>query len=316
MHYAHIKPNPAGAEEVQSVALHCQNTAQYAADCLSCCNLKETAFLAGYLHDMGKCTQVFSDYLWKAYRGEHVVRGSVNHTFAAVRFLLTQYHGETPARYDDIACELIAYAAGAHHGLFDCVDEQGKHGFSHRLTKEGIDYEQATEHYFQEVAPLAELNRRFAQSVAELEPIFLNIQKSCDNSQSLLFHLGCLARLLSSAVMEGDRRDTREFVQGALDATPTATAQLWHSCLLHLEELLREFPSSSPIHQARAALSNQCRQAANKPEGIWRLDLPTGAGKTLASLRFAFVYFYDSKISRSPHGERGLKFHILPKLTV
>lgn len=77
---------------VQTVAQHCRNTAEIARKNLCRLGLADTAYLAGLLHDAGKCTDEFSNYIQKAALGEHVCRGSVIHTFAAVRFLLNTYH--------------------------------------------------------------------------------------------------------------------------------------------------------------------------------------------------------------------------------
>lgn len=50
---------------------------------------------------------------------------------------------------------------------------------------------------------------------------------------------------------------------------------------------LNALPSKTPIEQARRTISSQCRQAAERPGGVFRLSVPTSGGKTLSSLRFA-----------------------------
>lgn len=63
-----------GEKIEQSVSTHSINVANYAADKLKGMNLYHAAYLAGLLHDMGKCTRKYQDYLEKAARGEEVVR--------------------------------------------------------------------------------------------------------------------------------------------------------------------------------------------------------------------------------------------------
>ena len=53
---------------------------------------------------------------------------------------------------------------------------------------------------------------------------------------------------------------------------------------------LNALPSKTPIEQARRTISSQCRQAAERPGGVFRLSVPTGGGKTLSSLRFALAH--------------------------
>lgn len=49
--------------KVQSCSEHLRNTARYAADALSSLNLKESAYLAGLTHDMGKFKASYQTYL-------------------------------------------------------------------------------------------------------------------------------------------------------------------------------------------------------------------------------------------------------------
>ena len=103
----------------------------------------QAGYLAGLLHDAGKCKQEFQSYIIE---GEGK-RGSVNHTFAGCRMILEHFHGESPAGVENVTAELLAYAAGAHHGLFDCVDMQQTSGFLHRMEKEKIHYRESCENF-------------------------------------------------------------------------------------------------------------------------------------------------------------------------
>ena len=155
---AHIRKG-ADAPQVQTVAEHCRNTANYASGMLSGVSLAATAYLAGLLHDMGKATETFAAYIWRAFQGLPAVRGSVNHTFAAVRFLLSRYgHREDFGVYGPLTAEILAYSVGSHHGLFDGVDEKHRSGLLHRMEKQGIDYEEAIGNYLAECADLDEID--------------------------------------------------------------------------------------------------------------------------------------------------------------
>lgn len=121
---------------VQTVAQHGRNTAEIAKKDLCKLGLADVAYLAGLLHDAGKCTDEFRRYIEKASLGEDVRRGSVIHTFAAVRFLLNTYHSAPGAKADpdrDVTAEILSSAIGGHHGLFDCFDADRNCGFTHRI---------------------------------------------------------------------------------------------------------------------------------------------------------------------------------------
>lgn len=117
---AHIRQDADCDKVIQTVAQHDRAVADYAS-AKNVAGLKQTAYLAGLLHDLGKCTEDFSEYINKAAAGEPVRRGSVNHTFAGVRFVMERWHSPKPRTPQNMACDLIAYAIGAHHGLFDCL---------------------------------------------------------------------------------------------------------------------------------------------------------------------------------------------------
>ena len=119
MYPAHIRETG----ERQTVQEHCRNTAALAATALRPLGLEKSAYLVGLLHDAGKNKQEYAQYLSEAVNGGNAVRGSVNHTFAGVRFLLDRWHcREGELSYSDVTAELLAFAVGSHHGLFDCID--------------------------------------------------------------------------------------------------------------------------------------------------------------------------------------------------
>ena len=222
--------------ERQTVQEHCRNTAALAATALRPLGLEKSAYLVGLLHDAGKNKQEYAQYLSEAVSGGNAVRGSVNHTFAGVRLLLDRWHGGCGTfSYSDVTAELLAFAVGSHHGLFDCIDPQQHSGFFHRQTKEGIFYDESRQGFLAEVADEEELERLFRDAVREMTPML-------------------------------DR--------------------------------LAAFPRKTPIDLARHTISDTCAAGAARPGGVYRLNVPTGGGKTLASLRFALTHAAKWNCSR------------------
>lgn len=303
---AHIHPQT-GAE--QSAAEHCRAAAEYAGKLLSSAGLDETGYLAGLLHDMGKFTRQFEEYLRRRVAGDPTARrGSVNHTFAAVRFLLQRYHSPTFHSIDDAACEVLAYAVGAHHGQFDCIGPEGQSGFLHRLTKENICCEEAVENFLCQCADEAELDRRFRAAVQEINAIHAKLVKSAQDETEGRFLYSLLCRLVLSALIDADRRDTAAFSGVAQPAFPEDMSPVWSAQLLHLEEKLSQFPADTPINRSRQMISDQCRTFAARRGGIFRLCVPTGAGKTLSALRYALSHGMEFQKNRI--------FFIIPLLSV
>lgn len=287
---AHIRKDESGNIQEQSVSEHCRHTAVYAAEALSSIGLQDAAYLAGLLHDAGKYQEAFQTYL-----RDGGVRGSVIHTFQGCRMLLEHFHQDSAPRYEDITAELLTYAVGAHHGQFDCIDETRNSGFEHRITSTKINYEESRDKFLHECADWSEIEDLFKKANAELIPIYEDLTNLASREEDaypdLTFYIGLLARLILSSVIEGDRRDTAEYMQDLKFQKRFQNREaFWQPYLARVEEKLEEFPQTDAVMCARRKISDQCKQFANNPPGLYRLSVPTGSGKTLSSLRFALAH--------------------------
>lgn len=283
---AHVREK--GSEkEIQTAAEHSRNVGAISGSCLRSIGLENTGMLAGLIHDCGKFKTEFAQYL----NDPQGVRGSVNHTFAGVRLLLDRYHSGSPDAFERLSAELLSLSVGGHHGLFDCVDENGHSGFDHRMTKGDICYHESVENFFSQCISIDELDSRFAAAHAELTLVYSKILSITEDSEEIAFHLGLLMRLLLSAVIDADRRDTAQFMSGSPFILPSEwTGSFWDPYLSHVEKKIAQLPQDTSIQKARKDISDRCRSFAENPCGIYRLNVPTGAGKTLSSLRYALAH--------------------------
>ena len=64
----------------------------------------------------------------------------------------------------------------------------------------------------------------------------------------------------------------------------------WKSRREYFETKIAQFGSETAINQVRSDISLQCLQASGRPPGIYRLNVPTGGGKTLGALRYALAH--------------------------
>ncbi len=291
---------------IQSVQEHLRGTARYAAESCSGIGLSETANFIGLLHDMGKFTAAFNRYIESAAAGEKTARGSVNHTFCGVIYILERFWKADGDAIENLTAELASYTVGAHHGLFDIGNLEN--GFDHRLNKaiSDIDFDEAVRNFF-DVFDEAEIDGYFRRACSEIRQIDERITEKYPESKN--FMRGFLARILLSALVDADWRDTSEFMQGAASARKTAD---WKRELDFFEEQLRAFASGAadtPVNRARSEFSAQCRDfATTHQSGIYRLSLPTGGGKTLASLRLALANANETQKKRI--------FFVIPLLSI
>jgi CRISPR-associated endonuclease/helicase Cas3 len=181
---AHIYVNDGETDKIQTVQEHCKGAAKIAGESLKFIGLENTAYLTGLLHDMGKFTNEFSEYLKAVVHGESPKSRPI-HSFTGLRYALQHWHisgnGDSIA---PITAELIAYAIGAHHGLFDCIDEDGKNGFEHRLIRE-ISYDEAVDNYLVQCANSKELQALFTNACNETRAVFDRVVPLCIQAKLL-----------------------------------------------------------------------------------------------------------------------------------
>ncbi len=285
-----------GVRTEQSLKEHCFHTAEYAAQSVGNPGLYHTAYLAGLTHDMGKAKKAYEVYLEDAYSGKEVIRGSVNHTFAGVIYLLERYHTDKSSPWERMTSEIIGYAVGSHHGMFDCADLDGKNGFLYRLQKdrEELDYEETVRNYLEQVAEESLIEEHFQKAVREITMFFQDAKAAygAKAGRKIFFQISMLARLILSAAIYGDRRDTSEFMEsdGSHRVLDTEKKTGWKERMAYYEERIARLDSSGALNQVRSDISGQCLAAAQRESGIYRLNVPTGAGKTLSALRYALAH--------------------------
>ena len=91
--------------------------------------------LAALLHDLGKYSDAFQDYIRRATAGEKVTRGEVDHATAGGRLLFDMLKGTSVTK--QLLAEIVSNAIISHHGnLHDYVSGEE----SPFLTKSGENF--------------------------------------------------------------------------------------------------------------------------------------------------------------------------------
>lgn len=233
------------------------------------------AALAGLLHDLGKYSAAFQ----RRIRGSGA---SVDHATAGAQ---TVRHLAT-APIDRGTAELLAYAIAGHHGgLPDREAEPGS--LSERLSKrvEPLDPSWRTE-----IRPVA--SGLFPEAFRP-EP------------EMLPFQLGFLGRMLFSCLVDADYRDTEAFYAAAdrreVERDWPPLTQIVDRLLESLDARFRAMRATAPatdVNRLRSEILAHVRARAEEPTGRFTLTVPTGGGKTLASLAFALEHARRHRLDR------------------
>lgn len=292
------------AHEGQSLFEHMSECAKTVAVLLAQIGLPKLGRALGWLHDFGKLSDDYASYLADALKCpeqfDRGKRGSVDHSTSGAQFIWEQLQVEKEMQYSALSflrqMMVLCVASHHHHSLIDCWrgDSVEDEILIQRLKKAYKDT-----HYTEIVGKLSNHEKRVFEELLnrdELEKEFKDIYHTIINGRdkkSCLFNFGMLARLMFSALISADYMSSSG--RGFLLQN---TVPDWALMQSKVEEYMKQFKADSELNQCRAEMSEACLKAAQGSQGIWSLTLPTGAGKTLASLRFALAHARKYKLSR------------------
>ena len=249
-HYlAHISED--GRE--QTVLEHLKGTARRCADYAGAFGAREQGKLAGLAHDVGKYSKAFQDRL----RGDPQ---RVDHSTAGAYACLQ-------------AKQLFAaFAVAGHHGGLpdggSATDSGDSATFFGRMNRAKAGRLPPCEDWRQELALPPAIWPDWAR----------------DPMEGMFF-----TRMLFSCLVDADYSDTSEFMSGQPEPPSPAASmeELWR----RLEQYISGwFPAKTPLNARRCAILEQCiRAGKEQAPGLFTLTVPTGGGKTVASLAFALA---------------------------
>ncbi len=288
---AHIRQSD---KEIQSVTQHLLEVKSIAEEIGNKIGVKHIAGLAGLLHDLGKFTNAFRDYIKKAVFDPKNAprRGTVDHSTAGGKLLYKLYHTNITKELLVHAhlAEIVGNAIISHHSyLKDYLDNQLESPYLKRVTAELDEFSLTEELFFEQVMSRREFEKYVTAAANELAQ-FLKKDKSKSVAQKSMF----LTKFIFSALIDADRTNTRLFEEDQNYEPKSLRKPLFQLYYEKLIEKVRSFEtqesSGSPINLLRKEMSEQCDAFAAHPSGIYTLSIPTGGGKTLASLRYALKH--------------------------
>jgi CRISPR-associated endonuclease/helicase Cas3 len=286
MYRAHVREED---EKVQALKEHLLETKQLAEGFGAKLGLKHVAGLAGLLHDLGKYSDRFQTYLYQAvWEPEKTLfkRGDVDHATAGGRLLFEYYHTKAQTPHEKLLAEIVGNAIISHHAnLHDYISPTCESDFLRRVQeKELPEYDLAKERFFADTMTKKDFKHYVTAAISELTQFM-----TLDPTQTFF-----LTKYIFSCLIDADRTNTRMFEDQVQEEKPLKHHRLfahYHDRLLnHLAALQNNSKAQEPINVLRAKMSKQCELFAERPSGIYTLSIPTGGGKTLASLRYALKH--------------------------
>lgn len=260
-YYAHVRESSDGNKEFQTVAQHLSGTAELCRAFAAAFGAEKDGELAGTAHDIGKCTAGFQDRLLN---GGPVVDHATAGAIACAK------RGN---RY------VSACVAGHHGGLQDFGNmrtaRRDDGTFYGRLLK-GRE-EGCLEHCGESGVALPMAAISAAQGLNTLQASFWT-------------------RMLYSCLVDADFLDTERFMNGERDR---GGCDDMAALLARLRAYIEPWQTpTTELNRLRCEILNTCMEAGRKPKGVYTLTVPTGGGKTVASLAFALRHAVEHGMQR------------------
>ena len=279
MFYAHTtkKPDKSDWQPLKDHLTYVAKLSQQFADDF---NAGELAYTSGLLHDLGKYSPEFQRRLDGAnIHVDHSTAGAI----------------ESGKLFHKSYGLLFAYAVSGHHGgLLNYGSSES--GLGERLHKSNLpDYSS----YHNEI------------TIPDQNTFHLTLKPF---SKKKGFCISFFTRMLYSCLVDADSLDTEVFanpekssVRGQYDSFDILSKKF--------EEYMRIKNSDAEdnwINQKRKKIYDQCIVATSLPPQMFSLTVPTGGGKTLASMAFALEHLKKNNLKRIHVSSVKKKLCLLP----
>lgn len=297
----------------QFLQTHLTETAEIAKSLAAKLDLDQAGELLGFMHDFGKYSRKFQKYIHDETGlfnpdlddEESTPNGSkVDHSTAGAQWVyreLRKFGAEQGI--GELFGQMLGLCIASHHGegLIDCLDGEGNPKWIERFNKTDelthlVECERNADEVVQQKAYELAGENLIRSLLNAVKPILSN---QTINNKIKEFYLGCLTRFMFSCLIDADRINSSDFEREAQKKARRLTEKTdWQSAIDKLEGKLAGFENRYPIDEIRRRISDDCLKRAADSQGIYTLTVPTGGGKTLASLRYTLHHAQKHNLDR------------------
>lgn len=299
--------------QIQSVQAHLKETAALAKVFAQKLNLESAGELLGLMHDFGKYSRKFQKYIHDETGlfnpdlddEESIPNGSkVDHSTAGAQWVYRELRKFGAAQgIGKFLGQMLGLCIASHHGegLIDCLDDEGNTIWKKRFEKDDelthlVECEHNADEAIKQKAHELVGENLIRSLLNAVKPI---LSDQATNNKIKEFYLGCLTRFLFSCLIDADRINSSDFErEDQKDVRRLTEKPDWQSAIDKLEAKLAGFENRYPIDEIRRKISDDCLKRAVDSQGIYTLTVPTGGGKTLASLRYALHHAQKHNLDR------------------
>ncbi len=290
-------------QKAQCLWEHLNNVSRMAGKYASKVALPKTGALIGIIHDLGKATEEFQEYLkFKAGIIDKMsfdLKGStLDHSTAGAQVLSEKFLKDDGR--PTLTSDILAIVSASHHGFMDALAPDGSNIFDRRLGKGESEARKDKALRALPTDILEKINHLGSSGIEKELENFLNRALRADFRKTEgYFTIGLMVRYLLSCLIDADRIDAADFDNKDNAGTRSHGKYVeWSLLTEKLEKYLKKFKIKHEIDHLRRRVSDNSYELASQKQGLFRLSVPTGTGKTLASLRFALHHAQKHSLDR------------------
>lgn len=275
-------------------------------------------FLLGLYHDLGKSDRAFQKMMIEQRKDK------VDHSSAGAKYLYGEIH-RTLVNYPDREkikqfgpsfFEIICYVISAHHGVYDIPLTEKEPTLGNSRLFRRLSYENYSEdskyHYDLDVLPFAEELKLIIQQELQIdlsrlitrafeEYIEICEKLKWENKKEQAFYETLFMRLYLSLLKNADILDTVNAYETIIAPMEKEEyKELSKQYLSSIEEVYEGYQQpTNELDEVRTNLAEEIlARGRTDQSGVYRLDLPTGAGKTKLSMRYGFHQLKEKEKKR------------------
>ena len=254
-------------ERIQTIKEHLEGTAKLAGEFAEKFGKQDWGYCCGMLHDIGKYSIDFQ----KRILGENNYR--VDHSTAGASVCL-----EKGGKYS-----FLEYCIAGHHA---------------GLPNYGNNYDESTD---------STLSGRRLKKLSDYQAYQTEIEVPAINSMPIDlkrtvnpdFSLSVFMRMIYSCLVDADFLDTEAFMkEGKQGRNSGENIEILFKKLENYISGWLKNQDIDTVNGRRTEILKNCLEMGKTEKGLFRLTVPTGGGKTVASLAFALRHALENKMDR------------------
>lgn len=272
IYYAHSRKDK-DKSEWQLLLDHLMRTADLAEKFGNDAGVSELARTAALMHDIGKYSKAFQARL-------NGSKKKVDHATAGARTVIELFNKTDVEKW---LATMLAYCIAGHHtGLPNygsVIDAEDDGTLLARLD------------------PDKKILEDFTAYKTEIDPTALFVKPRSIKTTNQGFSLAFMTRMLYSALVDADFQETESYMKD--DVKPRGEyASIAELCKTFNTAMKKFDNPESEINKKRTETLKTCIEKANSDQGFFTLTVPTGGGKTLASMAFALNHAVKHGLKR------------------